>query len=510
MQANTGVFMHLLRVQVPDFRGLKDIDITFEKDFFPNIFPLGSQNGGGKSTLLQLIFVLLHCSVDEDKKPFLANLLQGFKIADGQDRKKIAIIDIWNGEKIVQIVFFACKDSFIKKSTYFLEIIKNTEDQDYITFSSLTQFKIMEKQIADLEAVNHSLTLSSHRLDTIKNIEDNQQRFDTAKREFNFIQQLVSNSRTSALISVVNSKKDVSVKEIQNFQDEIKQKMEEVENNLNNLKNTYERYESVWKKIIEYLQTENMTYICNFSNEKKSNNQQNEALLCQLNNIDLEETNDFLKILSEKIFLAAPSTQVFLFLEHSTKELLFKIQTQINDNYFDELQKSKFQLKGFFTYDFLAVDSLIEAFKTARDKDFKEAIETDKYGNSYQTLINELKFLLNDKKINIEQDFSGVTLKLEKNGETIELYPEDLSHGELKKLSIYIWLKSRNIEDAIVLMDEVEIAFHPDWQYQIISDLKEWGPSNQYILATHSYALCEALTPAHVKEIEPKLIKQKS
>jgi predicted ATP-binding protein involved in virulence len=96
------------------------------------------------------------------------------------------------------------------------------------------------------------------------------------------------------------------------------------------------------------------------------------------------------------------------------------------------------------------------------------------------------------------------------NGETIELYPEDFSHGELKRLSIYVWLKFRNIEDAIVLMDEIEIAFHPDWQYQIISDLKEWAPSNQYILATHSYALCEALTPAHVKEIEPKLIKQES
>ena len=501
--------MHLMRVQVPDFRGLKDIDISFEKDFFPKIFPLGSQNGGGKSTLLQLIFVLLHCSVDEDKKPFLQNLIQGFKIADDEDQKKIAIIDIWNGKKIVQIVFFACKDSFIKHSTYFLDI-KNTEDQDYVTFYSVTQFKIIEKQIADLELVNNSLTYSSDRLDTIKNIEDNQQRFDMAKKEFNWIQQLVSNSKTSALISVVNSKKDVSIKEIQSFQDEIKQRLEEVENNLNNLKNTYERSENVWKKIIEYLQAENMTYICNFSSEKKSNNQQNEALLCQSNNTDIEETNDFLNILSEKIFLAAPSTQIFLFLEQSTKELLFKSQTQINENYFDKLQNSKSQLKGFFTYDFLAVDSLIEAFKAARDKDFKEAIETNKYGNNYQTLVNELRFLLSYKTINIDKDLSGVTLKLEKNGETIELYPEDLSHGELKRLSIYIWLKSRNIEDAIVLMDEVEIAFHPDWQYQIISDLKEWAPSNQYILATHSYELCQALTPAHVKEIEPKLIKQES
>ncbi|BAZ18128.1 hypothetical protein NIES4071_100110 [Calothrix sp. NIES-4071] len=36
--------MRLQRVQVPDFRVLKNIDITFEKDFVPNIFPIGSQN----------------------------------------------------------------------------------------------------------------------------------------------------------------------------------------------------------------------------------------------------------------------------------------------------------------------------------------------------------------------------------------------------------------------------------------------------------------------------------
>ncbi len=103
--------MHLLRVQVPDFRGLKDIDITFEKDFVPKIFPLGSQNGGGKSTLLQLIFVLLHCSVDEQKKPFLQNLLQGFKVADGQAKRVLALIDIWDREKIVKLEFYCCKYS---------------------------------------------------------------------------------------------------------------------------------------------------------------------------------------------------------------------------------------------------------------------------------------------------------------------------------------------------------------------------------------------------------------
>jgi predicted ATP-binding protein involved in virulence len=59
-------------------------------------------------------------------------------------------------------------------------------------------------------------------------------------------------------------------------------------------------------------------------------------------------------------------------------------------------------------------------------------------------------------------------------------------------------------------MDEIEIALHPDWQYQIVSDLQQWAPSNQYILATHSYELCQALTPSHVKELPPKLLKQES
>ena len=55
-------------------------------------------------------------------------------------------------------------------------------------------------------------------------------------------------------------------------------------------------------------------------------------------------------------------------------------------------------------------------------------------------------------------------------------------------------------------MDEIEIALHPDWQYEIINELQDWSKNNQFILATHSYSLCEALTPSHVRELEPKLI----
>jgi len=376
--------MHLLRVQVPDFRGLKNIDITFEKDFVPKIFPLGSQNGGGKSTLLQLIFVLLHCSVDEHKKPFVQDLIQGFKILDGEE-KILAIIDIWDGEKIVKLEFYCQKSSFL---TGRIEV-----DDD------------------------------------------------------------------------INSENIIYICQVENSRKEI-----------------YHNHTLLTITVLT----------CHFNHQKK------------------EEAKLFLDKVSRKIFLAAPSTQVFLFLPQNSRELLFKKSTNGDNNYYGILESAISKLQGLFTYDFLAVGLLIELFKAARDRDFKEAIKTGHYGNSYQALIKELNLLLGNKTINLDEDFSGVNFQLYNNGETIELYPEDLSHGELKRLSIYVWLKSRNIKDAIVLMDEIEIAFHPDWQYQIISDFKEWAPSNQYILATHSYALCEALTPAHVKEIEPKLIKQES
>ena len=118
--------------------------------------------------------------------------------------------------------------------------------------------------------------------------------------------------------------------------------------------------------------------------------------------------------------------------------------------------------------------------------------------------------VLAPKKLKIDDALSEISFVIEQNNKEIELSPEDLSHGELKRLAIYLWLKYNKINDAIVLIDEIEIALHPDWQYKIVSDLVEWTPGNQFILATHSYELCQALTPAHVKELDPDFLKNKS
>lgn len=74
--------MQLCRVSVPNFRNFKNVELIFEPSLKPQVFPIGSENGGGKSTLLQLIFVLLTCSLDDDKTNFLENFLSSFKFLD--------------------------------------------------------------------------------------------------------------------------------------------------------------------------------------------------------------------------------------------------------------------------------------------------------------------------------------------------------------------------------------------------------------------------------------------
>ncbi|WP_375470107.1 AAA family ATPase [uncultured Nostoc sp.] len=492
--------MKLLRVQVPDFRILKNVDITFEPEFIPSIFPLGSQNGGGKSTLLQLIFVLLHCSSDSEKKYFVKNILYGFTINNNSKKRVLAIIDIWNEDKIVQLEFLSYHDSYLRE--LLISNDKTEVDNDnYLQFSASNQLEKVINKISITEKEIQDLEKAITKLDSVIKIESSEDRRYILRdlmeelRLFGF--------RTLKLMSRLG----LANTSIEEFKDEVQARLDIYKLNIEKYYEQREQLKRILQRVLKYLQSENLLYICNYS--ANGNKDEEEVLLCRINNIDMNKVEIFMKELSQKVFLAAPSTQVFLFNSKESRKLLFKEQDN-ESNYYSELKSAKYKLSGFFTYDFLAVDILIEAFKSARDKDFTEAIEKGEYGNSYKALINDLNITLVNKKINVNADLSGVVFKLEKDGNNLELYPEDLSHGELKRLSIYMWIKHHNIENAIVLMDEIEIAFHPDWQYKIIADLNQWSPSNQYILATHSYELCQALTPAHVKELEPKLLKQEA
>jgi predicted ATP-dependent endonuclease of OLD family len=497
--------MHLQRIQVPDFRVLKDVDITFEKELSPRVFPLGSQNGGGKSTLLQLIFVLLHCSTHPERLPALKNILHGFKVDEGKDKRVLAKIDIWDGNKSIGLEFFCCRDSYANRLLNPNESDNNGQDKDEntINFSDILKAENLKKRITEFEQEREELKSILQFLALLSNSTDL-----THKRRLFFQHQ--------SLLDKFNNTEFEKSLTIDNLMGIGTDSIKELRTNLttwlgdihNKTEVKYITLSENAKEILKCLESKDLKYICNYTSS--SNGNEVEVVLCQTENLHLEEISSFFNILSSKVFLASPLTQVFILLSQENRKLIFQKRndSSLDKSYYLHLDEAKTLLSGFFTYDYLAVDVIVESFKAARDKDFKRALETGEYGNSYKELLDELKSLMTNKEVNLKQDLSGVTFKMERDGETVELNPEDLSHGELKRLSIYMWLKYLDIKDAIVLMDEIEIALHPDWQYRIVSDLTEWASSNQYILATHSYELCQALTPSHVKELEPRLTRQ--
>lgn len=96
--------MKLLKVSVPNFRNLKNVELTFEPSLKPAVFPIGSENGGGKSTLLQLIFVLLTCSLDDNKNIYLSIFLISV-IDNFQDTDEIAQFELNYQGEIINFTF---------------------------------------------------------------------------------------------------------------------------------------------------------------------------------------------------------------------------------------------------------------------------------------------------------------------------------------------------------------------------------------------------------------------
>lgn len=494
--------MFLKRIQVPNFRVLKYVDLTFEPEFSPRIFPLGSLNGGGKSTLLQLIFILLSCSGDSDKHIFIQNILKDFKVQKPSFLRPLATIYL-EDNKNFSLEFLCVNDLFLapiseKNSSHF--------DQKNYRFAIYSDIQQLEKKVKISESRIQHLSNQLKRIEIIETIENKEERNISLKKEIDKINhgELFAFIRKLFKIKANTITQDASLSEIRELKEEIKDRIKQGEDATIKDGLTIDEFKKNAVEIDNFLEVNKFVYICDDNLENKQ--EDNFSLLCRVDNIDLSEGKDFLNKVSSKVFLAAPLSQVFTFLSLEDIKLLLK-NNQLG--YFRKLENAKNLLPNFYTYNLLDVDLIMKSAQNAVNKDLKQVAISGEYGNQYKQLLAELNSILDSKKINPNLEKSEVNFTIQKDGIIQELYPEDLSHGELKRLSIYMWLKYHEMQDCIVLIDEIENAFHPDWQYQIISDLAEWGASNQYILATHSYELCQALTPAHVKELEPKLISEK-
>jgi predicted ATP-dependent endonuclease of OLD family len=434
--------MRLQRVQIPNFRVLKDIDITFEENCVPQIFPLASQNGGGKSTFLQLVFTLLTYYNNEVQQELIKNLIDNAHIKPVNGRFRLAEITFTdNGNKNRTLDFFLCDYSTLHE--IMVTAIGNSHNGSKQELLEKYGVKGLRQEISKRQ----------------RNIESISKQQKSIEGSFNSYIEFTESWASKEFRRQIN----IETLELAHLNEFMAQ--------------THSVLSSRGIKII-YLRDEDVL-LCNTHDNIEDPNQ---------NPVD--------------VFLVAPSSQVFLFLAEQKLAHLFSNPSE----YYQSLQEMQTSIHNVFLYEFSIVKILTDSFKKAFEHDMVQAIKSGgKYGREYESLLNHLENFLDGKTIQPSEDISRIVFKRIENGQEVELSPADLSHGELRRLAFYAWLKTNQIKNSIVLIDEIEIGLHPDWQYRIVRDLEEWEPSNQYILATHSYEVCSALSPAHVKEIEPKL-----
>jgi len=407
--------MFLKKIHIHDYKIFNNIEMNFEKSEISNVFSLASVNGGGKSTLLQFIFIMLNCFIDESKKFYIKNLLEGIHLKNN-DKK--------------ELINFIINHDNIDYNLDFLIVSPTFQDIEFHLYNEREKLKIQ------LMHSNRKLRQLEREFKNVR-YEDKRLRYN----EFTRDEQLYK-------------------KELKQEQDLIKSELHLVSHQ--------------WESLQIDLKNSGLRYITHIDDEN--------ILL-----IKTDMDDELLKKLSEKVFLASPSSQVFHFFQKEAKNLIFKSlknEEKQTKSYSQIIEDTKMDIKNFFTYDFFSSEIILEAFEKSFKEDRKLKVSKGKYGNNFDNLSEILENFLEGKTISVNEDFSRVIYKFKNSGE--ELSPLDLSHGELKKLSIFIWLKYLVEEDSIVLMDEIDIALHPSWQYDLVDDLEEWSTNTQFFVATHS------------------------
>jgi hypothetical protein len=490
--------MYIEKIEIPAFRVLRDVVLEFGEVYDPQIFPIGSENGGGKSTLLQLVFALLHCSADRNRRPYLNNLLESDFFIGNEDERRIAQLSLKVDNERHELEFMSLHNRFLSRQ------LEDPPQQGFDVWVELDihkrSFQAIEARLSRYRQVIHQLEADRHEQgirpqDMIK-LMDFLEEGDLPQNEL--------------------------PRDAKELTERLQPEIDQILKSLNELRLKVGSIEAEIERISDLLTSMHYKYITTYLCPTPTG-RETRALICRSRGRSASQTQRLLAAVASKVFLLGPSNQQYLFLGKDARKALLTARsipspnprmTSIGDEprprpqleYMRRLDEAEKALPGFFAYDWLSVEPLVQLFASARDEDFKNAVNTGNYGKSYSTLMSQVNELLLGKKVRPLDDLSGIEFVIEnKGGRDTPLSPEDLSQGELKRLMIYAWLKANKAVDALVLIDEIEASFHPDWQLGIVHNLQDWAPKNQYLLATHSYDLCRALTPRHVRDLKPEL-----
>ncbi|MBI9030685.1 AAA family ATPase [bacterium] len=457
--------MFLKRVEIDKFRNFQNAEIEFSENKFSKVYSIASINGGGKSTLLQFIYIMLSCFRDKKLHKYIINLLETENYPEDYQNRIARFVLIGKQEiDLEYMVLPAENDLFNCTILKELELLEGQHKKHQESLQHSANFLRFYKKLQQSDQVTEELRSLALAF-TPKVVFPKSKDYDVYNRV----------------------KQSEKLKDFQAFAEYIKNRENYiVEDNSAEMEARKKELTQAMKKQKEQLKAEGFNYITTFADSK--------LLLLLKSNVD----NDILDKISHLTYLNGPDTQIYLFMSKEDKQTLlnntstthyfdydkFGNEIYVANNYNDRIRKVKKDLKNYYTYDFVSKKIIIKACKKAFEMDNKEKLRTNKFGVHYDAFIKDLNTFFDDKRIVISDEMSDVKFYL--TSEEKELNPEDLSHGELKRLSIFIWLKYLIEEDSLVLMDEIDIALHPKWLYHISKDLDKWANHNQIILATHS------------------------
>lgn len=473
--------MKIQQIEIPHFKVLEDINISFDcTENAQKIYPIISINGGGKSTFLQYIFTLLHCSLDEEKYIYLNSLLSQIELTGRQRIYSLLKVTFDNGHSFE---FKLNTQSNLKTYSLSSENLKNLR----VKINSLINNFYAQYNASDpIKELKANLLMVSPFLDALENGRINWDGFEV---DYLYFCEYIGGIEFTLLSRVLYS---VFEETLNQFQDErdmpyrtilrtksfnrgLLSKFKELE--LYTLLSMLKKEQELIARNVEYEEhvkskNKNVPIVIPIKNLG--------ALFIELNNHNY--SIQLLQKLASSIYLSGPSTQIFQFLPKENKSTVFNKGNDKNIDYQKSLVDAEKKLPGLFTFNFVAIDQIIKLFNDAKDASYEHYIKHNAWGNEVKRTFDELNNLLSDKEIKPLNNNEGVRFIDKKTRR--ELKPEDLSHGELKRLSYYVWLK--NIKGGLVLIDEIDLGLHPTWQETIVDDLVKWNPRCQYILGTHS------------------------
>lgn len=150
-------------------------------------------------------------------------------------------------------------------------------------------------------------------------------------------------------------------------------------------------------------------------------------------------------------------------------------------------------------------------FKTEEDIELRGLRENRSYRNPRLDCVREAleRMIPGYRNLRIELNPSRMLLT---NEEGIDLQIDQLSGGYKAVLSVVADIAKRLAianphsenpleEEAVILIDELDLHLHPKWQKTIAEDLKRTFPNCQFIISTHSPFIIQALSANEVYDI---------